>query len=198
MHWKRFILPTLALVGALLAGCGGDGANEADTATTAIPTDGAAFNDADIEFAQQMITHHAQAVDMAEMVPDHGTSAGLRELADAIGAAQQPEIDQMTAMLEEWGQDVPLTDGGHAGHSEDMQGMMSDDEMNTLAGVSGGQFEQMWMTMMIEHHEGAIAMSEFELDEGVNAAARRLAEQIIETQQAEIAQMQAMLDSKSE
>lgn len=197
MYRTRFTMPVLvvATVGLLLAGCGNDDSNDAAT-DTANETGAsiAEFNDADVEFAQQMIPHHAQAVDMAQMVPDQGVSPELVELAGAVEAAQQPEIDQMTAMLERWGEAVPPTDLGEHG-SMAMEGMMSMEDMDALAAMTGPEFDQMWLTMMIEHHEGAIAMAETELAEGSDEEARMLAQDIIDAQRAEIRQMEQMLQA---
>lgn len=196
MYRTRFIVPALmAAVGLLLAGCGEDDSDDggAGAATESNATQ-AEFNDADVEFAQGMIPHHAQAVEMAQMVPDQGVSPELIELADAIEGAQQPEIDQMTAMLERWGEDVPSTDMGDHG-SMDMEGMMSMEDMDALGAATGAEFEQMFVTMMIEHHEGAIGMAETELSEGQDAEAQELAQAIIEAQQAEITQMEQMLQA---
>ncbi|TDD69840.1 DUF305 domain-containing protein [Jiangella aurantiaca] len=201
MYRTRFTLPALvAAVGLLLAGCGDDESNDAgaDPATETSATE-AEFNDADVDFAQGMIPHHEQAVEMAQVVPDQGVSPELIELADAIEAAQQPEIDQMTAMLERWSEDAP-SDDPHAGHGSgdmdmdmDMEGMMSAGDMEALGAAAGAEFEQMFLTMMIEHHEGAIAMAETELAEGQDPEAQELAQTIIDAQQAEITQMEQML-----
>ena len=198
MNRTRFIVPALvAVVGVLLAGCGDDDSDDGG-AGTAIETSAteAEFNDADVEFAQGMTPHHAQAVEMAQTVPDQGVSAELIALADAIEGAQQPEIDQIAAMLERWREDVPSTDMGEHGSME-MEGMMSAEDMDALAAMSGPEFEQMFLTMMIEHHEGAIAMAETELAEGQDAEAQELAQTIIDAQQAEITQMEQMLQGGS-
>jgi uncharacterized protein (DUF305 family) len=183
---KTTHLTTLALVVLAVAGCG----------------DPADHNDADADFATQMIPHHAQALEMAEMVPSEGTSAELVELAAAIEAAQQPEIDQLTDMLTDWGEPVPQPDAsdhaamGH-GTTDAMPGMMTAEDMAALETAVGPEFERMWLEMMIEHHEGAVDMADVELADGSDDEAMDLAQEIIDAQQAEIAQMQEMLDAVS-
>lgn len=176
MHRRRFALPALALVA--VAGCGSSG-------------DGDEFAPADVDFARQMIPHHAQAVEMAAMLPADGVSPELVELAAAIAGAQQPEIDQMTAMLDRWGFVPPPLEGGHA---HEMAGMLTDEDLAALDAATGAEFERMWLTMMIEHHEGAIDMAETQLDDGIDPEARELAEEIVDTQQAEIMRMERMLE----
>jgi uncharacterized protein (DUF305 family) len=186
----RLVVAGFALMSAVLAGCGSD---DGDNGATSDQT----FNSADVEFAQGMIPHHAQAIDMAELVPDRSEMAEVQSLAQDIEAAQQPEIDQMSGMLEEWDEDVPDADaGGHADHgsADGMEGMMSDDDMAALGAATGAEFDRMWLNMMIEHHEGAISMSQSVLDDGVNPEVAELAEEIIEAQQAEIDQMRQLLD----
>ncbi|HYF74078.1 MAG TPA: DUF305 domain-containing protein [Nocardioides sp.] len=183
-----------------LAACGeqtgSDTAREAATAT-------AGFNDADVAFAQQMIPHHQQAVQMAEMARSHTRSADVRRLAAGIEAAQGPEIETMTGWLEEWGEDVP---GGHMAHGDmghgmgrdgdgAMPGMMDGHRMGALGRASDGAWDRMFLRMMIEHHEGAIEMARAEVADGEHEDAVALAERIIETQQAEIDQMRQMLRS---
>lgn len=194
MYRTRSILPALlAAVGLLFAGCGDDDANDGGAGTAAeTSATQAEFNEADVEFAQGMIPHHAQAVEMAEMVPEQGITQELIGLADAIEGAQQPEIDQLTTMLERWGEDVPSTDMGEHGSME-MEGMMSMEDMDALGAATGAQFEQMWLTMMIEHHEGAVTMAETEIAEGQDTEAQELAQEIIDAQQTEITQMEQML-----
>ncbi len=179
-------LTALAVAVLALAGCG----------------DSADHNDADADFATQMIPHHAQALEMAGMVPAEGTSAELVELAEAIEAAQQPEIDQLTGMLEDWGEAVPeasADDHAAMGHgtSDAMPGMMTAEDMTALASAVGPEFERMWLEMMIQHHEGAVDMADVELADGSDDEAKDLAQEIIDAQQSEIAQMQEMLDAVS-
>lgn len=176
----RLLTASIALV--VVAGCGGSSSDSGSS------DDG--YSPADVQFARQMIPHHAQAVEMAGMVPPDGVSPELADLATAIAAAQQPEIDQMTAMLERWGFVPPPLKGGHA---HEMAGMLTEDDLATLGAATGAEFERMWVTMMIEHHEGAVDMAEDLLAGGSDPEARELAEAIVDAQEAEIDQMEQML-----
>jgi len=164
-------------------------------------------NEADVDFATDMIPHHVQALRMADMAEARADSAELRSLAADIEDAQGPEIELMAGWLEIWGEEVPDTDAGHMGMDHgamgdnmdeldgDMPGMMSDDQLDALGDASGSPFDAMWLRMMIEHHEGAIEMARTEQDEGQNRDAIALAEDIEATQTAEIATMEDMLAS---
>ncbi|HEX6969837.1 MAG TPA: DUF305 domain-containing protein [Micromonosporaceae bacterium] len=179
----------------LVAGCGGtDGSSgEHGTRTTAGPSS-ADHNQADITFAQKMIVHHRQALEMAAMAESRAADSKVRSVAAGIERAQDPEIDQMTAWLREWEAPVPSV-GGHDGHA-DMPGMMSNHDMAALAGASGADFDRMFLDMMIRHHEGAIEMARIQQQEGRNPAAKALAERIAADQAAEIEQLRALLDAK--
>ena len=155
-------------------------------------------SDADVAFAQGMIPHHAQAVDMASLAlqPESGASAEIQALATAIQSAQDPEIETMTQWLQTWGQpmEMPGMDGMDGMHSMDaMDGMMTEEQMASLAGLSGPAFDAEWATMMIAHHQGAITQAETVKASGADPEVLALADQIISAQQAEIAQLQALL-----
>lgn len=146
------------------------------------------FNDADVTFLQMMYPHHAQAVEMAKLVPSRSQNQQLITLAKAVEQAQSPEMQQITTLLQSFGKPAPSTDMGHG-----MPGMMTTDQMTKLQGMSGTEFDKMWMQMMIEHHKGAIDMANTELKQGVNADAKTLAQSIVTAQQQEIDQMNTML-----
>ncbi|MEV7007028.1 DUF305 domain-containing protein [Streptosporangium sp. NPDC051022] len=197
---RRLTLAATAAAGALalLTACGGGGSASALTGATGAPTSGAtvseqpsaSFNGADIAFAQMMIPHHRQAVEMSDLAETRASDPRVKKLAEEIKAAQDPEIATMTAWLTAWGR--PATpEGGHEGH--EMPGMMSGDEMAKLQAAKGAEFDRMFLKMMIAHHEGAIGMARTELEKGVNPEARQLAQNIESTQQAEIEQMRQML-----
>ncbi|MGJ0118289.1 DUF305 domain-containing protein [Williamsia sp. MIQD14] len=151
--------------------------------------DPVSHNAADVTFSTEMIPHHRQAVEMAQMVPGRSTDPDVAALARQIAAAQQPEIDTLTARLRAWGEPEPS--GSMAGHS--MRGMMSDSDMTELRSLSGQAFDERWLTMMIDHHSGAIAMARTEVDEGLDPDSIALARSIIDSQQAELTRMRAML-----
>jgi uncharacterized protein (DUF305 family) len=153
-------------------------------------------NDADITFAQNMILHHRQAVDMAALAETRAGSEQVRTLAAAIKQAQGPEIEQMTGWLTLWGASVPsMPAGGHDSHAW-MPGMMSGQEMAALKAASGADFDRRFLQMMIRHHKGALEMATTEQQQGRNAAAKALAAKIEADQTAEIGQMQGLLGGK--
>jgi uncharacterized protein (DUF305 family) len=199
-------------VGTVLAGCsndsGGHDMNTMPASTTAAPAgQPGAHNQADIAFAQGMIPHHAQAVDMATLVAGHTTNPKVADLAGRIQKAQAPEIQQMTGWLTTWGA-APAV-GMPSGHSmpgmssagpmptpgtgAPMGGMMSADDMSRLRAALGADFDRMWLQMMTQHHQGAIDMSTTELNQGSNAEAKALAQKIIDGQRAEITEMKGLL-----
>ena len=188
------VLAILAL--AVLAACGSDDdsvVGEGTEATTAASdgaesVDSAEHNDADVKFAQSMIPHHEQAVEMAQLATTRADSAKVKDLAVRIEAAQQPEIDTMTAWLEEWNEEI----GGAMDHGE-MGGMMSEDDMSQLEAASGAEFDRMFLEMMKEHHQGAIDMAQTELDEGSYPPALDMAQEIIDGQTEEIEEIDELL-----
>jgi uncharacterized protein (DUF305 family) len=141
----------------------------------------------DVMFAQMMIPHHEQAVEMSDIALARSTDPEITELAQEIRGAQQPEIDQMKAWLGEWGVPV-MTD--HSDH--EMAGMLSDEEIAELGTLSGDAFDRAFLEGMIAHHEGALVMAE-PVRDSADADVKALAEAIVITQTAEIEQMRQML-----
>lgn len=188
MKLRSLSLVTAVAVGALaLAACGDDSASSANTASP-----DAAFNDADVTFAQGMIPHHEQAIEMADIALDPTVGAGeqVRDLATRIKGAQDPEVMMMTGWLTDWGMPMQMDMEGHDMSS--MDGVMSADEMDALAALTGSDFDAMWLQMMIRHHQGAISMAQTVKAGGFSPEVLALADQIIAAQQAEIAEMQAL------
>ena len=163
---------------------------------------GASFNSADVTFASSMIPHHQQAVTMADMALDAKAGAGtaVKDLATRIKAAQGPEITMMQGWLSTWGAETPAStamggmDHGTAmGAADGMNGMMSDGDMTKLGGMTGTAFDAMWLTMMVSHHQGAVTMSQTELNAGASSDAKALAQRIVTAQNAEIAEMKKLI-----
>ena len=189
------LLTLIAIVLAIgVAGCGSEDGSAGSDSTSS-------HNSADVAFATDMIPHHTQAIEMADMALTRAEDTDVIDLAGQIKAAQDPEIEAMSGWLDAWGEEVPDLgddmsgmDHDMSGMDDSMPGMMSEADMQGLADSSGAAFDRMWLTMMIEHHEGAISMAETELSDGESAEAKSLADDIIEGQQAEVTTMQGLLD----
>ena len=200
---RRLLAPLFAVtLTATLAACGSDSSHSemstSSTSQAAAATSSAAatttLNDADVEFLQGMIAHHEQAIEMSEIAldPKSGASLAVTDLATRIKGAQDPEVKQMTQWLGDAGQEVGMD--ASAGHDmAAMDGMMTAEQMDAMAAATGAEFDQMWLEMMIAHHEGAISQSQTVKANGANPEVRALADQIITAQQAEIAEMQSFL-----
>ena len=152
----------------------------------------AGYNADDVTFVTNMIPHHQQAVELSALAPDRSTNPELIALAEQISAAQQPEIETMKVFLVQWNEN-PDTNSGHAGHGATMEGMVDEGTMTTLESLNGPEFDRLWLDSMISHHQGAIDMAKTEIANGENVDAKRLAQTIIDTQQAELGQMKQML-----
>lgn len=160
------------------------------------------FNATDVGFAQGMIPHHAQAIEMADMAVAANAGPQVLALAQRMKAAQNPEIQTMSTWLRQWNQTVPdVGEGSMANGSHDMadmdgmmmDGMMSKADMTRLAESKGAAFDRLWVELMIQHHEGAVRMAKDEVAGGKDPAARALAASIVISQETEIREMTALL-----
>lgn len=145
-----------------------------------------AYSDDELMFASMMIPHHSQAVTMSELALANSTSPDVLALATAIRDAQGPEITQMQSWLDE-----SNYSGTHAGHME-MGGMLTDVELAELASLKDAAFDQMFLTSMIAHHEGALDMASL-IKDSTNSEVKKLYENIVTSQSAEIEAMKALL-----
>jgi uncharacterized protein (DUF305 family) len=213
--WTRTLLTggTALAALAITAGCSSSGSEQAAQTTTAATATATAsattapvnadHNQADVMFAQHMIPHHQQAIEMSEMVlGKQGIDPRVTQLANQIKAAQGPEIDQMQGWLKQWGIPQMSTQSGMPGHGEmpmpsgsmpGMAGMMSEQDMATLQNAQGIEASKLFLTQMIAHHEGAITMAQTEIKDGQYPAAKELAQSIITAQQKEIETMKGIL-----
>jgi uncharacterized protein (DUF305 family) len=192
---KKFALTAIALTttALLLGACGSSDMGSMDMGSSdsssmdmgySIP-ESADFNDADVMFAQMMIPHHEQAIEMSDIAldPNTGASAAVIALATQIKGAQDPEISQMKNLLTTWGMPMEM---GSMDHSSMMDGMLSLEEMDTLGQLKGAEFDKAWAKGMIAHHEGAIAMANDVLANGKNSEILALANAVVSGQSTEI------------
>lgn len=190
-----------------LAACGGGGETTSDEpaqgatseeATDTSPTEPAdVHNDADTEFAQMMIVHHEGAIEMADLAMERAESQQVRALAERISAAQGPEIEQMTSWLEAWGEETSPAGHGGMDHGDmEMEGMSQEEAMEDLESRSGAEFDRRFLELMIAHHRGAVDMAQAQLANGENPQALDLAQEMIDDQQAEIAEMEEILHDR--
>lgn len=215
-------LAALAVSALFVSACSGTGANgEGSSVTTSVSSsvsasaDASAHNDADVTFAQGMIPHHEQAIEMSDMLlGKQGVDPAVVTLANRIKAAQAPEIEKMQGWLQQWGvSGAPETSGtqmpGHNMPGHDMSGgngmgdmpgmgagghgMMSEADMAALQNAQGADAGRLFLEQMVKHHEGAITMAQQEIDSGQFPAAVEMARAIVSSQQAEIDEMQALL-----
>lgn len=183
------LLAALAVLVAVLTAC----TSHADHHEAAAAS-GAPHNDADVTFARNMIPHHQQAVAMAAMVPTNTANPDLRVIATDIGSSQRAEIRMMTDLLAAWGEP---TDDPHADHHgmHMMPGMVDQATLDRLPTLYDAEFDTLWISSMIGHHEGAVSMAQEELAHGENADAKQLAQVIVQTQQREISVMNHMISA---
>jgi uncharacterized protein (DUF305 family) len=199
---RRACLAAVAVSAALtLSACGGDSEDSGSAASspsasagTSADTSAGTHNAQDVAFAQGMIPHHQQAVEMAGLAADRASSAEVKDLAARIEKAQGPEISTMTGWLKAWGERVPEAMPGmnHSAHSG-MAGMMDSADMEKLEKASGDDFDSLFLTMMVEHHEGAVEMATTEKAKGEYRDATAMSGDIITTQNAEISEMKKLL-----
>ena len=186
---KPFIVLAIIVAAAVaLTACGSDDSAEPSAADSTVPAS-STFDDADVAFAQGMIPHHSQAVEMATMALEQSSNPTILDLATRIQGAQDPEIEQMRGWLTIWGEEEMAADmeGMDMGSAE---GMMSDIEIGALGEATGPAFDVLFVDMMIRHHQGAIAMANSVLADGTDSDVRSLAEAIIAAQEGEITEMQ--------
>jgi len=207
----RFALAGVALAaGGLLTACTSSGTGGMPGMSHSSPsTQVSSHNAQDVVFAQMMIVHHRGAVEMADLAPSRAESQNVKDLAAKIKAAQQPEITSMQGWLKAWGEPAAMTSMGpnptDSGH--DMSGMgasspgpgmdsmpgMSPTDMEELKAATGTAFDKKFLSLMIEHHQGAVDMAKQEQIGGMDRAAKKLANSIVSSQTAEISEMKAML-----
>jgi len=205
--WKRTTLIGAGALAVLALSTGCTGSSDAEhpaghpppsSATAAPAKTAAAHNDADVLFAQHMIPHHSQAVEMSDtLLTKQGIDPRVTQLANQIKAAQAPQIQQMQGWLTQWGApsvpSMPPMSGN--GDMPPVSGMMSQQDMTALKDAQGVDATKLYLTQMIAHHEGAITMAQSEINGGQYPPAVEMAHAIVASQQQEIDTMNGILAS---
>ncbi|MFJ8192623.1 DUF305 domain-containing protein [Streptomyces sp. NPDC096094] len=146
-------------------------------------------NSADVSYARMMIQHHAQALEMTELVPKQAESGQVKKLAERISAAQGPEITAMKGWLKNHGEKE--SGGGHD-HAA-MPGVATEAQLEKLRAAKGKAFDQLFLKLMITHHEGAITMATDVKSQGNNVQVEEMADDVVAQQTSEISRMRGML-----
>jgi uncharacterized protein (DUF305 family) len=198
---NKNIIRTLAISGAVLissvalAGCTINlGSSDSDKNSGMMGNNGmmgnssssSTFSGSDIMFAQMMIPHHQQAVDMGTLAETRALSPEVKALAAKIKSEQSPEITQMKGWLKDANASMDM------GHDMGMGGMLSDSQMKALENAKGAEFDKLYLQGMIAHHQGAIHMAQMVVD-STNAEAKALGKAIIDSQTKQISYMESLL-----
>jgi len=147
-----------------------------------------AHNQADITFVSGMIAHHAQAVVMSGYAEERAARADVNKLAAEITAAQDPEIEKMEGLLEDWDA-APQASGAAGGPL----GMLSAPQLQALKDSEGPAFDRLFAEQMIRHHQGAVTAARDELEKGESETAKELAQAIIDRQNEQISALEKVL-----
>lgn len=198
----------IAMAAGTLTGCGGeDGPDAAPSRTVLVPGRPGEPNKtqvagprkapeptaAEVGFVQMMIPHHAQALEMSALAPGRASSGKVRSLADRIETAQRLEIAAMKSWLDQNPKAVLKAQGHHRARHTAMPGMASKQQLEQLIAAHGAEFDRLYLTLMITHHQGALTMAKDVLDKGTDVTVQALARDVQSTQLAEISRMQTLL-----
>ncbi|MEU5403670.1 DUF305 domain-containing protein [Streptomyces sp. NPDC005963] len=162
----------------------------AEEAAKSVPDD--TPNDADFGYAEMMIEHHKQALTMAALSPDRASSAKVKALSERIAAAQKPEITAMQGWLKNNSKDRPKGGGHHEHGSEPMPGMATEVQLKQLGASKGKAFDELFLKLMIVHHQGAVTMATDAVSSGNNILIQEMANDVIAQQTSEIGRMQKL------
>ncbi|NEE34525.1 DUF305 domain-containing protein, partial [Streptomyces sp. SID7982] len=145
---------------------------------------------ADFRYAQMMIEHHAQALVMTELAPKRASQSTVKRLAERIAAGQKPEIGAMEGWLKRNGGEKHKQHHDHSG----MPGMATEAQLEKLRGAEGKAFDELFLELMITHHQGAITMATEALTEGNDIFVEEMASDVVAQQTVEINRMRGMMD----
>jgi uncharacterized protein (DUF305 family) len=155
------------------------------------------FTGADVKFMQDMIHHHAQALDMTALIASRTSLEQMKSLGQRIEISQSDEIKMMQRWLGARGQEAPDVHAHHMPGAALMPGMLSPEEMDRLAAARGADFDRLWLEGMIRHHDGALTMVDKLFatpGAGQESEVFSFASDVVADQKAEIDRMEIMLE----
>jgi uncharacterized protein (DUF305 family) len=196
---------TVVAAAALLSACGG-AEEHADQGSSPVTSEAAnPHSAADVTFAREMVAHHHQGIDLANLVPERSTDKAVISMANKISSQQLPEVTAMTALLAQWNEDGGSSHdqagtGDHGGGnkpetagSSTVPGIVDTSMMIKLKALTGAPFDKLWLQSMISHDEAAITMAKTEIAEGQNTDMVVMAKNIVAVEQTEIDEMKQIL-----
>ncbi|MGV0625708.1 DUF305 domain-containing protein [Mycolicibacter minnesotensis] len=178
------------VVSVVLGGCHREAAPAPEASIGAVGMKAASADD--VTFLEHMVIHHQQALELTVMVPGQSMNRDLVMLADQVAAQQRTELQGCQAQLLQW--EAP----GERFADEDVAaipGMVDKATLDRLRGLRGPEFDRLWLQSMIAHHRGAITMAQNEIEHGESPEAISIAHSLISFAQAEIDQMNKMLEA---
>ncbi|MEU4569238.1 DUF305 domain-containing protein [Micromonospora sp. NPDC023956] len=149
-------------------------------------------NDADVRFVRAMIPHHTQALEMAALAGQRAGDPAVRALAERIRASQGPEVGMLRGWLATRG--LPAEETGHGHGDGTMRGMQSPEAVRRLAAARGADFDRLFVSMMTDHHRGAVAMATDLIRVGADLTLSEFATAVAVEQNVEIDRMRTLLD----
>jgi uncharacterized protein (DUF305 family) len=188
---------SLAIIATLsMAGCASEINNSLEEPrVTANAAEQVGYSQPDLMFAQMMIPHHEQALEMSIIALEVSKNNDVLAMAQGIFDGQDTEIQQMKSWLssssaKSAAEQMDHEDMGHG--SGEMAGMASYEQIDQLAELATPEFDKLFLTLMIAHHEGALEMVSL-IEDSSNAEARNLAKEIVMAQKQEISKMKELL-----
>jgi uncharacterized protein (DUF305 family) len=188
MSARKLAILGIALAGALaITGCTINLGTSGDDRHGMMSKDNeSGYSSQDIMFAQMMIPHHQQAVDLGTLAESRASNTQVKTIAAQIKSEQAPEIEQMKSWLDAGNSGMDM------GHDMGMDGMLSSEEMTVLENSTGAEFDRLYVAGMISHHEGAIQMAQMVLNSS-STEIRALGEAIIESQTKQVSYLKGLL-----
>lgn len=202
-------LTGLMVAGLMLVGCAGEQPRASTTPAAlespdshahgtplAEPPDEASWNAADATYLTMMIGHHRQALDLSELADSRAADGRVRALAESIDAGQSREIIVMATWLVDHGYPEPtLAEVDAMSATGGMPGMLAPRQLSVLSTADGAAFDRLFLTGMIQHHQGAVVMAERLLGAGEDERVNQMAAEVIAAQNGEIRRMRALLET---